>query len=356
MKLYARGISQAILHRLDPSTPLDDNGRQYRSMTLLEMGRQVLEINGVQTRGLAPLDLAGMLVTRGGMHGDGDFSGIMADVASKRLRNAYEENTGTYQMWARRAPNASDFKSMSVVQLSGAPDLLQVPEHGEYTYGTMRDGATDYKVVTYGRIVALTRQAIINDDLRAFDRLTVAFGLAARRLENSLVYAELINPALYSASPNGNLQTGAGSALQFSALATGRDDMRKQLGLNGELLNVTPSFLIVPTTLEQTAYQLTSSQYVPAQQSAVSEFRSGGRAALEPIVEPLLDASSTTAWYLAANSAAVDTVEYCYLDGADGPTVESRQGWTSDGIEFKCRLDFAAKAIDYRGLHKSAGA
>lgn len=351
------GVEQAILHRLTPSIKLDDNGRQYRSKSLLEIGREWLDAQGVSTRGMDKLQLADTMLQHrsAGMHTTSDFASLFANVASKRLRTAYEENTGTYQVWARRAPNAPDFKSMSVVQLSGAPDLLAVPEHGEYTYGTMRDGATDYKVVTYGRIVALTRQAIINDDLRAFDRLTVAFGLAARRLENSLVYAELTASALYS-TQNGNNGTGAGSALQFSSLAAMRTAMRLQRGLNGELLNVTPSFLIVPTTLEQTAYQLTSNQYVPAQQSNINEFRAGGRTALEPVVEPLLDASSVTAWYAAANSAAVDTVEYCYLDGAEGPQIESKVGWGVDGVEYKCRLDFAAKAIDYRGLYKANGA
>lgn len=351
------GVEQAILHRLTPSVKLDDNGRQYRSMSLLEIGREWLEAQNVSTRGMDKLKLADTMLQHrsAGMHTTSDFASLFANVASKRLRNAYEENTGTYQVWARRAPNAPDFKSMSVVQLSGAPDLLAVPEHGEYTYGTMRDGATDYRVVTYGRIVALTRQAIINDDLRAFDRLTVAFGLAARRLENSLVYAELTASALYSVQ-NGNNGTGGASALQLSSLSAMRTAMRLQRGLNGELLNVTPTFLIVPTTLEQTAYQLTSNQYVPAQQSNINEFRTGGRTGLEPVVEPLLDASSATAWYAAANSAAVDTVEYCYLDGAEGPQIESKVGWGVDGVEYKCRLDFAAKAIDHRGLYKANGA
>jgi hypothetical protein len=352
------GVEQAILHRLMPGVKLDDNSRQYRGLSLMEIGREWLEAQGVSTRGMDKLKLADTMLSHrssSGMHTTSDFASLFANVAGKRLRNAYEENTGTYQVWARRAPNAPDFKAMSVVQLSGAPDLLQVPEHGEYTYGAMRDGGTEMRVVTYGRIVALTRQAIINDDLRAFDRLTVAFGLAARRLENSLVYNELVNASLYSAQ-NGNLGTGAGSALQLTSLQGMRTAMRQQRGLNGELLNVTPAFLIVPTTLEQTAYQLTSNQFVPATTGAINEFRSGGRTQLEPVVEPLLDANSATAWYGAANSAAVDTVEYCYLDGAEGPQIESKVGWGVDGVEYKCRLDFAAKAIDHRGLYRANGA
>lgn len=356
MQVRMAGVEQAVMHRLTPAVKLDDNGRQYRGMSLLELGRDFLEAHGRSTRGMDRMQLAGEMLTfrSGGMHGTSDFASLFASVANKRLRNAYEENAGTYALWARRAPNAPDFKSINVVQMSGAPDLLKVNEAGEYTYGTVNDAGTSYGVITYGRIVALTRQAIVNDDLRAFDRLTTAFGFAARRLENRLVYAQLTG-ASYSA-PNGNLQTGAGSALQASSLAAARTAMRMQKGLGGEELNLAPAYLIVPAALEQTAYQLTSSNYTPATTAAINEFRTGGRTAVEPIVEPILDASSATAWYAAASNAAVDTVEYCYLDGADGPVIESKNGWEVDGVEYKCRLDFAAKAVDFRGLHKANGA
>lgn len=354
MAVRLAGVEQAIMHRIAPTTQLDDNGRQFRGMSLLEIGRDFLEAHSVNTRGMSRMELAGNMLSyrSGGMHGTSDFSSLFANVASKRLRNAYEENPGTYRVWARRAPNAPDFKSMNVVQLSGAPDLLQVNEAGEFKYGTISDAGTSYGVVTYGRIVAMTRQAIVNDDLRAFDRLVTAFGFAAARIENRLAYAQLVG-ATYDAT---NSQSGGGSALSETSLGTARTMMRKIKGAQNEELNLTPAYLIVPAALEQTAYKLTSSNYVPAQQSAVNEFRTGGRTAVEPVVEPVLDATSATAWYAAASSSAVDTVEYCYLDGAEGPMVETKQGWEVDGVEMKCRLDFAAKAIDNKGLHKSAGA
>lgn len=354
MQVRLAGIEQAIMHRISPTAQLDDNGRQYRGMSLLEIGRDFLEAHNVNTRGMSRMDLAGQMLSyrSSGMHGTSDFSSLFANVASKRLRMAYEENPGTYRAWARRAPNAPDFKAMNVVQLSGAPDLLQVNEAGEFKYGTISDAGTSYGVVTYGRIVAMTRQAIVNDDLRAFDRLVTAFGFAASRIENRLAYAQLVG-ATYDST---NSQSGAPSALSETSLGTARTMMRKIKGAQGEELNLTPAYLIVPAALEQTAYKLTSSNYVPATQSAVNEFRTGGRTAVEPVVEPVLDATSATAWFAVASSSAVDTVEYCYLDGAEGPVVETKNGWEVDGVEMKCRLDFAAKAIDNKGLHKSAGA
>lgn len=358
------GIEQAIMHRIAVGTKLDDNGRQYRGMSLLEIGRGYLEACGVSTRGLDRMQLAtSMLHHRdAGMHGTSDFTSLFANVANKRLRAVYDENAGTYGLWARRAPNAPDFKNMSVVQLAGAPDLLQTNEAGEFKYGRMSDGAESYALLTYGRVVSLTRQAIVNDDLRAFERMVSAFGAAARRLENRTVYSQITaNAALADGvvlfhATHANLGTGGASALQFSSLSAGRGAMRVQKGLANEELNLAPSYLIVPAALEQTAYQLTSSNYVPSTKAEVNEFREGGRTALTPIIEPVLDGNSATAWYLAAQNSQVDTVEYCYLDGAEGPVIESQVGFEQDGISYKCRLDFAAKAIDHRGLYKGNGA
>lgn len=374
VKTRMEGWAEAIHHRVDPKVKLTDNGRQYRGMSMLEIGRDWLEARGINTRGMDRMSLAAKLLNfrslgdnfqlrSGGMLTTSDFGHVLADVANKRLRMGYEENPGTYTRWARRAPNAPDFKNIKVVQLSALPDLLQVNEHGEFKYGKMTDGAESYALLTYGRIVSMSRQSLVNDDLRAFDRVVTGFGASAQRLENRTVYAQLTananlgndNVALFHAT-HANLGTGAGSALQFSALDSGRTAMRLQKGLQSEELNIVPSTLIVPAKLEQTAYQLTSSQYVPAVQSAVNEFRQGGKTALDPVVEPILDAVSQTAWYLAASNSQVDTVEYCWLDGAEGPVLESEMGFEVDGISFKCREDFAAKVIDFRGLYKANGA
>jgi hypothetical protein len=192
-KTRLAGLEEAFLHRVNPKSDLTDNGRQYRGMTLLEMGREHLERSGVNTRGMTRMQLAGTMLQHrsGGMLSTSDFANLLANVAHKRLRQAYEENMPSYQRWARRAPDAPDFKAMNVVNLAGAPDLLQVNEHGEFKYGAMSDGKETYSMITYGRIVSLTRQAIINDDLRGFDRLVGGFGNSAARLENRTVYSIL---------------------------------------------------------------------------------------------------------------------------------------------------------------------
>ena len=356
----AEGMADALLHRMAPATKLSDNGRRFRSMSVLEMARELLQGSGVNVRGMDRMSLAGLTMQSRGM-GSADFPAILANVGNKRMRLAYEENPASYKAWARRAQDVLDFRPINTVQMSAAPDLLQVREHGEFQYGKMIDGVETYEMLTYGRIVSLTRQAMVNDDLRAFDAMLSSFGAAAARLENRLVYSQLTGnapmadgKALFHTDRK-NLFTGSLSELQLSSLALMRSTMRQQRGLQSEELNLSPRFLIVPAALEQAAYQLTSANYVPARSADVNEFRQGGRSSLEPIVEPLLDGVSSTAWYAAASSSQIDTVEYCYLTGSDGPVLETQNSFNVDAVGMKCRLDFATKAIDFRGLYKADG-
>lgn len=352
----SRAMEDAVVHRMSPGSELSDAGRNFRGMSMLRMAEELLSSTGVNTRGMAPNEIA-----ERSLHSTSDFPALMGSALNRRLRMAYEENHPSYQRWARRAPNAPNFKNIDVIQMSAMPDLLKVNEGGEFKYGSASDGKVSYAVITYGRIIGLTRQLIVNDDLRALERITTGFAASAARLENRTVYSVLTSNApmpdgtpLFHAD-HGNL-AGAGAAISATTLGAGRTAMRLQKGLQKEELNLAPQWLIVPATQEQLAYQYTSSQYVPAKQSDTNEFRTGGRTAVEPIVEAVLDGVSTTAWYMAASNSQVDTVEYCYLEGAEGVQMSSRIGFTVDGVEFKASLDFAAAGIDFRGLYKNPGA
>lgn len=354
----ARAMGDAVFHRLSASRAADvpDHAREFRGMGLLRLAEEMLSSSGISTRGMTPNEIA-----ERALHTTSDFPALMSNALGRRLRAQYDEHQPSYQRWARRAPNAPNFKSIDVVQLSAMPDLLKVNEGGEIRYGTFSDGKISYALTSYGRIIGLTRQLLVNDDLNALDRVVTGFAGSAARLENRTVYAQLTangnfpdGNALFSAA-HGNLGT-PGAAISAASLQAGRTRMRKQKGLQNEELNLAPAWLIVPSDLEQVAYQFTSSMYVPAKQTDVNEFRQGGRTAVEPIVEPVLDGNSTTAWYMAASNSQVDTVEYAYLEGAEGPQISSRIGFTVDGAEIKATLDFAASAVDWRGLDKNLGA
>lgn len=49
------------------------------------------------------------------------------------------------------------------------------------------------------------------------------------------------------------------------------------------------------------------------------------------------------------------TVRMFFLHGQEEPYLEHTDGWSTDGIEYKVRIDAAAKALDCRGLSKNPG-
>jgi hypothetical protein len=361
------GIENAILHRVAPTWfKLEDVGRQYRGMTLLDTGRVFLQAQGIRTTGFSKMELAGLalgLQVRAGMHTSSDFALLLADVTSKTLRRAYEEAPQTFTAISRRV-TLPDFKAVKRLQIGDAPQLLKVDEHGEFTRGTIGEGKEEFQLATYGRIFAITRKALVNDDTDAFSRIPMLFGRAARNLESNLVWTQILangamgdGVALFHAT-HGNL-AGSGTAIDITSIGTGRAAMRKQTGLDAStLLNINPVYLIVPPAKETIADQFVSTNIVAAQSSNVNPF--AGR--LSVISEPRLEvgigavAGSATAWYLAAAPEQVDIIEYGSLEGEEGPMVESRIGFDVDGLEVKCRHDFAAKVIDHRGLYKNPGA
>ena len=347
----------ALLHRHDPKNyKLDDGAREYRGMTLMEIGRDILKRRGIDTKGLSKAELAGAMLgmeTRGGFHSTSDFANIVLNVANKTLRSAYDAAPQTFKPFARQV-TAPDFKTIARVQLGDAPSLEKVNESGEFKRGTVSDGKEQYSLATYGKVVAINRQVIINDDLGAFTRLPEMFGRAAADLQSDTVWGILTsNPnmgdgvALFHAT-HGNL-AGAGAAIGVTTLGDARAAMRKQKGLNGRFINIMGKYLIVPAALETVAEQyVTQTNIIYTKSSDYNPFANK----LQVIAEPRLDAASALSWYMAADPAQIDTIEYCFLEGNEGVYLESRMGFDVDGVELKARLDFAAKAIDHRGFWK----
>lgn len=349
------GIVNAILHRHNSKrTKLEEPGQPWARVRMIDMVRELLEQKGVNTRGMSPMEIA----TRG-MHSTSDFPLLLANVLNKTLRAAYSESPQTFRPMTR-VTQVSDFKEISRAQLGDAPKLLKKPEGGEYKHGTVGEAAEKYAVETYGRIVGVTREMIINDDLSAFARLPEMYGRAAANLESDLIWAIVnSNPvmsdgvALFHAT-HGNL-SGTSDAIAVASLGAGREAMRLQKGLGGNKLNLSPRFLVVPVKKETIADQFVTT-ITPNASSSVNPFSQNGRMPLSVIAEPRLDDSSTTAWYLFADVAEVDIFEMAFLTGEEGPVLESEMDFNTDGIKYKARHTVGVKAIDWRGMYKNAGA
>lgn len=347
-------VEAALLHRHNPGVfALSDAAREWRGLSLLELARSFLAAEGVRVRGLSRDEVA----TRA-LHSGSDFPLILSSVTNKTLRAAYDAAPRTFAPIARRT-SVADFRDVHRLQLGEAPQLEKVNESGEYKRGTLGEAQEKYRIETFGKVIGITRQVLINDDLDAFTRVPALFGTAAATLESDVVWGVITanaamadGKALFHAG-HGNLAT-TGVKLDVAGLAKARTAMSHQTGIDGKtLLNIRPAFLVVPTSLELDAEQLLSQAFMPTTSGDVvpASLRS-----LMVISEPRLDpASGAVPWYLVASPAAIDTVEYAYLEGQEGVAMETRMGFDVDGMEIRARLDFGAKAIDWRGLYKNPG-
>jgi hypothetical protein len=332
-----------------------DGAREFRGRSLLDIARESLELLGTATRSLGRRELAGRALAAGSTS---DFANLMSSLVGKHLLRAYTEWPSTFRPFVA-VTDATDFKELHAIKLSGSPDLLDLDENGEYRHAKFTDAKESYRVVTKGRVVALTRQMIINDDLRALTRIPQLFGTAAKRMEGDAVYSLITanaamsdGVALFHATHK-NLAGSAG-ALSSDTLGAGRAAMRKQTGLNGEKIDVQPAFLLTPVALETSAEILLRSAALPtADYSAGVHNPWAGK--LTPVSDPRLDANSATAWYLLAHPNQVALIEIAYLEGEEQPYIEEEVDFDSDALKIKVRHDFGAGVVDHVAGYKNAG-
>ena len=206
---------------------------------------------------------------------------------------------------------------------------------------------------------ALSRKALVNDDLGAFRDWGMAAGRAAAETEGSLIWTLVSQSSgagplmgedakrLFHAD-HGNL-AGTGATITEATLSAARLALRGMKGLDGTTpIQAAPKFLLVGPALETTAEKLLTS-ITPAASSDVNPF--AGK--LELLVEPRITGN---AWYVFADLAQLPVLEYAYLSSAQGPQIASREGWDVLGMEFRVTLDFGCGAIDWRGAYRNAGA
>lgn len=327
--------------------------RDVERMNITAMAESILSMSGQRVSGMARSDIIKAALSTS------DFPELLSNTAGKSMTLGYENEPATHAIWTAEK-EVANFKEQSFAALSEAPGLLEVLEGGEYKHGIFGEGAEKFAIKTFGRILEITRQALINDDLGAFTQMPAAFGSSARRTEADIVYAKLTgatvlsdNKTLFHAD-HGNLAV-AGTALSVDSLGAARAAMRRQRGQGGiGYIDPQPRFLIVPVTMESKAESILSSLVMPGAQNDASNLQWIRNLTL--VADPRLDDVSPTAWYLSASPHQIDTIVRAYLAGQPRPFYEEQLEFNKDSMGIKCRLDFGCGVIDYRGLYKNPGA
>jgi hypothetical protein len=355
-----------------------DGANEFRGRSLIEIGREICERAGLNTRSMGPSEIAMRLLgiddaSNFSFRGEGSafynvsgmFNAVVADVAHNSLRKSYTETPTTYQRWAKKGPEFTDFKDRANSILGEFPDPKAIPENDEMPEVTYSDSKEGYSVEIYALMFSITLQAIMNNALNAFTDAPSKMGRTfARKLNKLCVNILTANDALtsdgialFNASHN-NL--GTAGVISKTTLDELYKLMMLQTGLNSNVLcGAVPKYVLMPPGDSGDALQFFGSRSVAVATGGNSETKNiygpDGDRTLVPIVEAQLHANSATAWYGLADPSDIDTIEYSFLEGFSTPTVMRDQPINRLGVRYAAVQGFAAKALDYRGVFKNTG-
>lgn len=347
-----RAIENAMLHRVAPTVFKLEDGNEFRGMTLMEIGKELLQDAGVNVRGKDKQEVSNMILKGQRDLSTSDFPLLLENVLNKSLRADYQLAEEYWDKIARET-SVNDFKVKSMYQLDSANGMKELPEGDEIKYTKMTEAKQTIKVKTYAEGLILTRQMIVNDDLSAFERIPQKFVTDWNLLRGDLVWGMITSnvkmddgKALFHAD-HANI-AGTAAVLTEASLTAAVLALKKQTSISGKTLRIVPKYLIVSPDQEIAARKLLAT-VAPTQTSQVNVFSSMN---IMLIVEHRLTGN---AWYLTADPASIEGLYYAYLQGNGGLRSNREESFDTNGVKFSVTGEFGVAAIDHRGWFKNAG-
>lgn len=336
---------------------------EFRGMSLLEMARQSLELAGIRTAGWDAEKVFGAaLVQRGGGYmATGDFATALENVTHKTLLADYLITPDTWSRFCAIG-SVTDFRAHNRYRMGTFGSLPIVVEGAEYTNMVLADATKEtITAKKKGAMVGISREALINDDMGIFSRTAAMVGRSAKLTVERDVYALLalaagLGPVMADAltlfhATHANISTGA--ALSAAAVEADRVLMGSQLDpSSNEVLDLRPAILLVPLGLEAQAKSINEAQYDPDTANKLQKPNTS-RGLFSDIVGTAR--LSGTRRYIFAAPSVAPTIEVAFLMGRQEPSLEMQDGWRTDGVEWKVRLEYAVGAVDWRGAVTNAG-
>ena len=329
-------------------------GNPYVHAKLYDLAHESAVRAGFKIDGKDPMHIVKGAITQS----TSDFPLILEDVMHKTLLQAY---TATADTWVQFCSigSVSDFRNWKRIYTGTIANLDSVTELGEFKSKVIPDGNAEHiSIGTKGNLINISRQAIINDDLSYFTRLTTMLGRAAARSIEADVYALLVaNPtmddgfALFS-TDHANYQ-GSGGAISVATLVAAREAMRSQRDpSNNDYLDIPPSVLVCPISKGSAARITVNSEYDPDTANKLQRFNDA-RNMVSVLDTPRLSGNS---WYVFADPQQEAVIEVAFLNGNRAPYLEAEQGFEVDGLRYKVRLDYGVGAVGFRGAYMNVGA
>jgi hypothetical protein len=339
---------------------LDLSNGPCHGMTLRELARDSLEQIGVRTRGMGVDQMIGLAFTYRAGNTTSDFPIVLENLLNKSALSAYSITPDTWRGWCGIG-TLTDFRPHNRYRPGSFGVLDLMPEGAEYKTATIPDSEKQAITgLTKGRMVSISRQMIINDDMGAFNDVATRLGRAAALTIEVDAYAALIaNPvmsdglALFHATHN-NIGAG-GAAISVATVDADRVLMGSQQDpAKNEFLDMRPAVLLVPLGLGGQARVINNSQY---DVDKVANGRQQEPNKVAGLYRSVIDTPRLTGTtrYSFADPNIYPIMEVAFLEGRQEPYMDVMQGWRVDGAEYKCRLDYGVAPRDWRGVVRNPG-
>ena len=282
--------------------------------------------------------------------------GIFSNVANKVGLAAFNAVESGWRSIAKTR-NVTDFKTVTSYRLTGDNRMTRIAPDGEIPHGGFGEESFTNKAETYGRMLSITRQDIINDDL---DALTAApqmlFRGAALEL-NRIFWSIFMDNGTFFTGARGNFADGTATALSVDSLTAAETLFLNQTDADGYPLGVEPAILVVPNALQVHANHLMASTFLNETTTADTPAPgSNPHAGKYQVVRSSylsnanISGNSAVKWYLLANPMDMAVIEAAFLNGQQTPTIEQAEAnFNTLGIQMRGYFDFGVALQDYRG-------
>ncbi|MCH6484251.1 Clp protease ClpP [Pseudoxanthomonas sp. LH2527] len=333
-----------------------DNPAAHQPLYIV--AEQSLIASGVNTRNMDRDQISRQALAQS----TGDFPIILENVLHRMLLTAYRLQQFT---WSRFCVTGtlSDYRPHNRYHMGSFSDLKAVNEEGEYENGVMSDAAKEtIQGARKGRILQITPEVLVNDDLGAFSRPTTALGQAAARTIEKDVYALFalnagLGPLMSDGktlfhADHGNI-AGTGGAPTIALIDAGRQQMAQQKDAGGnDFLDIVPSLFLGPLALGSTARELNAQEYNDESNKQQRKPNVVRGLFTDVIDSPRL---SGTAWMMLADPNLEPVVEVAFLNGVQTPTLEQEINFRTDGVAWKVVHRYGVGAVGYKGAIRNAG-
>jgi len=336
-----------------------DGSNPYKGFSLTDMAEDSARRAGVNVRGLT----RSQIVAAAFGHTTSDFPNLLENTLNKLLLVAY---TGAPTTWRRiaRTGDLADFRAHPRYRIGTFSDLATVNESGRYEQGTVADAQREsITAVRKGRMLVVTREMIVNDDLQAFSDIARNLGsVAARTIDKDLYALFALNsgngptmgdgqPLFHSTHFNIDSTGAVPSVTRIDAM---RVLMARQQDPSGnDFLDIRPAIALSGMELGSALRVLNESQYDP---DATNRLQRPN--VVRGLVSDVVDTPrlTGTAYYLLASPAEEPVFEVGFVGGVQEPTVEQMEEFDSDSLKWKVVLEYGVAAIGWRGIVRNAGA